>query len=208
MSRSVPRFHAITEACLGRSHAQIAERAAEGGADLIQFRDKQIDIRRFLQEGEKARNAAKRHGALFIVNDRVDAALALHADGVHLGQTDMPASAARRLMGSEALIGVTAPTAALAKQAQQDGADYVGFGPIFGTRSKPDARAPVGVEGLRAYCATVSLPVIAIGGIGADVVPALLEAGAYGVAVLSAVSQAEDVKAAAKKFALRWRRPR
>ncbi len=201
MSRPVPRFHAITGASLGRRHADIAEWAAEGGADLIQFRDKQIGIREFIQEGEKTRNAAKRHGALFIVNDRVDAALALNADGVHLGQTDMPASAARRLMGAEALIGVTAPTIELAKQAQQDGADYVGFGPIFGTRSKPDARAPVGVEGLRAYCAAVSLPVIAIGGIRADVVPALLEAGAYGIAALSAVSRADDVREAARAFA-------
>lgn len=201
MNRPVPRFHVITGAVRGRSHADIAGWAAEGGAGAVQFRDKQIGMRGFIREGEKARNAAKRHGALFIVNDRVDAALALNADGVHLGQTDMPARIARRLMGAEPIIGVTAPTAELARQAQQDGADYVGFGPIFGTRSKPDARAPVGVEGLRAYCAAVSLPVIAIGGIGADAVPELLEAGAYGVAALSAVSDAGDVREAARAFA-------
>ena len=201
MKPQVPRFHVLTSGENARSHERIAALAAQGGAELIQFRGKNLSIRETIRFAEKARAAALKHGALFIVNDRADAALAVNAHGVHLGQSDLPARAARQILGENALIGVTAPTPELARQAADDGADYLGYGPIFGTQSKPDARPPVGLDALRTYARAAPLPVIAIGGIEPSDIPGILDAGAHGAAALSAVCGADDAEQAARAFA-------
>jgi thiamine-phosphate pyrophosphorylase len=133
-----------------------------------------------------------------IVNDRVDVALAIDADGVHVGQDDMPAPLARRLLGAGRILGVSAGTVEEALQAQADGADYLGTGDVYGTPSKADAGAPIGVAGLAAVARAVAIPVVAIGGIQVGNAAAAIRAGASGVAVISAVVGAPDPEAAAR----------
>lgn len=203
--RQIPRLLVITDTTLQTryDHAELAKRAVDGGADGIQLRDKGAPLRELLAHAEATRDVCSRAGASFFVNDRVDVALAVGADGVHLGQDDMPAEIARRLLGPDATIGVTAFTPALARGAGADGADYVGFGPVFGTRSKANARAATGVEGLSAFAGTCDLPIVAIGSVHPENVADLLAAGAHGVAVISAVCCASDVTEAARAFARR-----
>ena len=135
-----------------------------------------------------------------IVNDRLDVALAIKAEGVHVGQDDMPATLTRNLMGQKGIVGVSATNLQEAIQAEEDGADYLGVGPIFATPTKPDAAPPMGLEGLAEVCRRVSIPVVAIGGINEHNAAAVIEAGADGVAVVSAVVAAPDVAAAARRL--------
>jgi thiamine-phosphate pyrophosphorylase len=205
MTRAVPRLLVITDTTLQTryGHADLARYAIDGGADGIQLRDKEAPIRELLAEAEATRDVCARAGVAFYVNDRVDVALAVGAHGVHVGQDDMPVTTARRLLGPEPVVGVTAFTPALARAAAADGADYVGFGPIFGTQSKANARPATGVDGLASFATACDLPVIAVGSVRADHVTDLLAAGAHGVAVISAVCCAPDVAAAARAFARR-----
>jgi thiamine-phosphate pyrophosphorylase len=143
-------------------------------------------------------------GGLFVVNDRCDLALAVDADGVHLGQGDLPIAVARRLLGPDRLIGVSTHRPEQVTQATLEGADYLGYGPIFGTATKPDHEPVVGVEGLLAVRRLTLLPIFAIGGITLDVVDRIKEAGADGVAVISAVTGAPDVAPAAASFVRCW----
>ncbi len=137
-------------------------------------------------------------GVPLIVNDRVDVALAAGADGVHVGQDDMPARLARRLLGPDGILGVTAATLEEARQAVADGADYIGCNAVFATPTKPDTGAPTGVEGFRPLAHAVAVPVIAIGGVKAGNAGALIRAGAAGVAVVSAIVAADDPEQAAR----------
>ncbi len=205
MIERIPGLLVITDVTLQTrySHADLARRAIDGAADAIQLRDKDASLRELLAHAEEVREVCTQHAASFFVNDRVDVALAVGADGVHLGQADMPADVARRLMGPEACIGVTAFTPALARAAVSDGADYVGFGPVFGTQSKADARPATGLDGLAAFAAACDLPIVAIGSVRAEHVDALLAAGAHGVAAISAVCCAADVAEAARAFTRR-----
>jgi thiamine-phosphate pyrophosphorylase len=130
----------------------------------------------------------------------VDIALAVDADGVHVGQDDMPAPLARKLMGPGKIIGVSVDNVEQALQAERDGADYLGAGPIFATPTKPDAAPPIGLDGLAEICRRVSIPVVAIGGITAENAGAVIAAGADGVAVVSAVVAAENVEEAARRL--------
>ncbi|MGH9798083.1 MAG: thiamine phosphate synthase, partial [Candidatus Polarisedimenticolia bacterium] len=141
---------------------------------------------------------ARKFGALFAVDDRVDVALISDADGVHVGQRDLPAREARRLLPRPRILGVSAGTVEEAKRAEREGADYLGVGPVFPTGTKPDAGEAIGTGRLAAVAAAVSIPVVAIGGITADNVAAVFAAGAAGAAVVSAVVAAEDVSAAAR----------
>ena len=143
-------------------------------------------------------------GGIFIVNDRCDLALAVEADGVHLGQEDLPLEQARRLLGPRRLIGVSTHRPEQVTQATLDGADYLGYGPIFGTASKADHEPVVGIAGLKAVRGLTLLPIFAIGGIKPDAVEAIKAAGADGVAVISAVAGAPDVRDAAALFVRRW----
>ncbi|MDA1192573.1 MAG: thiamine phosphate synthase [Candidatus Poribacteria bacterium] len=202
MKPHVPKLHVITDTTLQsrHTHAELAQLAIDGGADGIQFRQKDGSTRDLLRQAEATRNVCAKGGATFIVNDRLDVAMAVDADGVHVGQDDMPAREARRLWGWDKIVGATAFTPTMALQALSDGADYVGFGPLYGTQSKANARPATGVEGLRRFAAGCGLPIIAIGSVKAVNVPELLDAGAYGVAVISAVCLADDIPRAVAEF--------
>ncbi|OAN45050.1 thiamine phosphate synthase [Chloroflexus islandicus] len=195
-------LYVVTDAGLsrGRSHLAVIEAAIAGGATVVQYREKAASTRQMIAEAQVLRELTRRAGVPLIVNDRLDVALAIDADGVHVGQDDMPAAVARRLIGPDKLLGVSAANLAEAMQAVQNGADYLGVGPVFATPTKPDAAPPIGMEGLREICRHVPLPVVAIGGINATNAAAAIAAGAQGIAVVSAVVAAEDVVAAARQL--------
>ena len=192
----------ITDANLvpDRDHAAIAEAALAGGADMIQLRDKTGSLRDLLPQARAIQALCRSRGALFIVNDRVDLALAADADGAHVGQEDLPAASARRLLGPRRLMGVSTHSLAQAEAARQAGADYIGFGPMFATGTKDTGYTPRGLDALRGIRRAVSLPILAIGGIGLENVSLVIEAGATAPAVISAVVVAPDVAAAAAAF--------
>ena len=181
-------------------HIDVIRAAIEGGATVVQYREKEGTTRRLLEESLALRRLTREAGVPFIVNDRVDVALAVEADGVHVGQDDMPAAVTRRLMGRDKIVGVSATNLQEALQAEKDGADYLGAGPVFATPTKPDAAPAMGLEGLAEICRRVSIPVVAIGGINEQNAATVIEAGADGVAVISAVVAAPAVAAAARRL--------
>ncbi len=191
-------------AAKGRALPDVLQQAYEGGARLFQYRDKQATMAGAYRTAVNLRERAASLGCLFIVNDRCDLALAVEADGVHLGQDDVPIAVARKLMGLKRLIGISTHRPEQVTRATLEGADYLGFGPIFGTASKADHEPVVGMEGLRAVRGLTVLPIFAIGGITLDAVESVKAAGADGVAVISAVVGAADVKQAAAAFVRRW----
>lgn len=181
------------------SHQQLAEMACAGGADVIQLRDKNLLDDEFVRIANRVREICHRHNATLIVNDRVNAARRAEADGVHLGRTDMPVAQARALLG-KMLIGTSAGSADEARDAENTGADYIGFGHVFATTSKHKATPPVGPEKLAAACAAVKLPVFAIGGISEKNVADVIGAGAWGVAVIAAVCAAPEPETATARL--------
>ena len=185
--------------CGGRDPADIAAAAIRGGADMVQLREKMLDGRPFLDLAERIRTLTADTGTTFIVNDRVDIAAAAGADGVHLGQTDMPCDRARELLGPGTIIGVSAHNSDEGRRAERDGADYLGVGAVFPTSTKADTTEG-GLELVRTMAATAIVPVYAIGGIDADNVGSVVEAGADRVAVCGAVIGADDVEAAARRI--------
>jgi thiamine-phosphate pyrophosphorylase len=195
-------LYVITDARLsrGRPHHEVIRAAIEGGATVVQYREKEGTTRQLVGEALALRGLTREASVPLIVNDRLDVALAVEAEGVHVGQDDMPAPLTRRLMGQGRIVGVSATNLQEALQAEKDGADYLGVGPIFATPTKPDAAPPMGLGGLAEVCRHVSVPVIAIGGIDEHNAAAVIEAGADGVAVVSAVVAAPDVAAAARRL--------
>lgn len=193
-------LYVITDETIGkgRTHAEIARLACAGGADAIQLRDKHRTPEELCQIGREIRAITRAAGALFIVNDSLDVALACGADGVHLGQDDMAAERARKLAPRPFIIGISAGTVAEAVAAEEAGADYVALSPVFSTASKDDAGPGQGLSVLKEMKKAVSVPVIAIGGIGRDNVSTVIAAGADGVAVISAVVAQPDPAAAAR----------
>lgn len=189
----------------GRSLVSVLQDAAAAGARLFQYRNKLGSGAEAYRQALALRRAAAGAGALFLVNDRCDLALAVKADGVHLGQQDLPLAMARRLLGPGRIVGVSTHRPEQVREADRGGADYIGFGPIYAPRSKADHEPVVGLEGLRAVRPLTRLPIFAIGGIGQDQVEAVLEAGADGVAVISAVMTAPDLSGAVKGFLSRFR---
>jgi len=200
--RALGRLHVITDFHMQQrfSPADLAEQAIRGGADSIQFRQKQGGIRNMLIAAENVQAVCRAAGVPVIVDDRLDIALSVGATGVHLGQRDFPVAKARNVLGPDVLIGATATTAEQAVTACEEGADYIGFGPVFPTSSKRNPKSVKGPEGLAEACEAVPVPVLAIGGITPDRVPPVLQAGAHGVAVLSAVVTADDPESAARRF--------
>jgi len=202
MADGWPRYvlYVITDPSLsrGRSHMEIARAALEGGADAVQIRDKSSPAYNLGLVTAEIQPLARKFGAALLVNDRVDVALLAGADGAHVGQDDLPAREARRLLPRPRLIGVSAGSREEALRAERDGADYVGVGPVFATATKPDAGEPLGLERLAGIAGAVTIPVVAIGGITLDNVARVFEAGAGGAAVVSAVVSAEDIAAAAR----------
>ncbi len=195
-------LYLVTDAGLshGRSTLEVVKAAISGGVTVVQYREKNASTRQMIEEANQLRALCKRHSIPFIVNDRVDVALAANADGVHVGQEDMPAALARRLVGPGRLVGVSVENIDQARQAQADGADYVGASPIFATPTKPDALAPIGIESLRELARLCQIPVVAIGGINRSNAAEVLQAGAAGIAVVSAIVSAEDVERAAREL--------
>ncbi len=175
------------------------EAAIQGGVTLVQLREKEADSRKFLDTALRVREVTERYRVPLIINDRIDIALACDAAGVHLGQQDIPCTIARKILGPNKLIGVTAKTVKQALQAEQDGADYLGCGALFPSGAKPEAQ-PMTLSTLSEILAAVHIPVTAIGGISADNVHLPVEAGANGVAVVSAILGQPDVCAAARKL--------
>ena len=198
-------LYVITECWGERTHADVARAALAGGARAVQLRGKDLCVRELLATALELHDLCAQANALFVVNDRLDVALAAHAHGVHLGPDDLPVAGARRaLHGWERerfVVGASVSTVEEAKQAVADGADYLGVGSMFATDTKPDAGEPVGLQRLAEIRHVVSLPLVAIGGITADNVAEVIRAGADGAAVISAVSRADDMEAAARRLA-------
>ena len=195
-------LYVVTDSQLsrGRSDAEVARLAFEGGADVVQLRMKNADGREMLEQARLIRGYADEMCKLFIVNDRVDIAMASGADGVHLGQTDMPVEDARRIMGDDAIIGVSVDNAEQAVAAAEGGADYVGVGAIFKTATKPDATQGLGLGAIYQVREAVDIPVVAIGGINRGNIQDVIRAGADAAAVVSAVVAQDDVSAAAHEL--------
>lgn len=201
--KAIGRLHILTDFSFQQhfNHAELARRAIQGGADTIQFRQKRGGIRDLIDSARTVMSVCREAGIPLIVNDRVDVALAIGADGVHLGQNDMPLPEARKILGSEALIGLTTPEVSLALTAQDQGADYVGFGPVYQSRSKSNTLKPQGLGALKDLSKLLDIPVIAIGGITVGRCRETIESGAYGIAVMTAVSLVDNPAATTKQFA-------
>ena len=186
--------------CPARPLVEVLTAAAEAGASLFQYRNKTASMKDAYVEALALRQAAAKAGVLFIVNDRCDLALAVDADGVHLGQGDLPLDLARKVMGPDKLIGISTHNPDQVREATAGKPDYLGFGPIFKPGSKQDHDPVVGLEGLRAMRSLTSLPVFAIGGIQIDQAGEVMRAGANGVAIISAILKAPDISHAVKAF--------
>jgi thiamine-phosphate pyrophosphorylase len=182
----------------GRRHLEVAEELIRGGAKIIQFRDKSRDKSERLSITQGLKELCSKRGVLFIVNDYIGLALATDADGLHLGQKDLPVSLARRILAIDQLIGCSVTTVEQAKAAESSGADYIAVGSIYSTPSKEEA-VVIGLKGLRQIKQAVSLPVVAIGGINKGNVAEVLTAGADAVAVISAILKAGEVAEATRQ---------
>lgn len=183
----------------GHTLYQDVEAAIKGGATFVQLREKKLDEEHFLEEAKEIKELCRRYHVPFVINDNVDIALAMDADGVHVGQSDMEAGSVREKLGPDKIIGVSAQTVEQAVLAQQRGADYLGVGAVFPTGSKDDA-VEVSHDTLRAICEAVDIPVIAIGGISAENVKELADSGICGIAVISAIFAQPDIEAATKEL--------
>jgi len=191
----------VTQASLsaGRTTDEIVADAIDGGVGVVQLREKDRTARERYELGRELRELTREAGVAFVVNDRVDIAQALDADGVHLGDDDLPVPVARELLGDDALIGRSVSTVEDAREAAAAGADYLGVGAVFATGSKDDIddeEYAIGTERVAAIADAVDIPFVAIGGITADNAVEVVRAGADGVAVITAITQADDPEAA------------
>ncbi|MDQ3854806.1 MAG: thiamine phosphate synthase [Chloroflexota bacterium] len=184
----------------GRMHQEVVRLALEGGATVIQYRDKSATLRRMLQVGAQLRELTRQHGATFIVNDRPDLAIALEADGVQVGPEDLPPDIVRKIVGPDMLIGVSVDHPEDAREAEAKGADYLAARPVFPTRWNADRRPTMGSAGLAKIVQAVNIPVLGAGGINRDNLPEIFKAGAAGPALTSAVVAAEDPREAARRL--------
>ena len=181
----------------GRSTLEIISAAVHGGATVVQLREKDCTTRDFIEQALTIKEFLKDRGVPLIINDRVDVAQAVRADGVHLGQTDMPLGLAKKVLGDSMIIGISAESLEDAVEAEKGGADYLGVSPIYATPTKTDTAPPLGLEGLREIRKTVRLPIVGIGGLNRDNAAEVIRNGADGVAVVSAIVAADDPQTAA-----------
>lgn len=182
----------------GRTLPDIVAEAVAGGVTMVQLREKAASTRAFVAEAEALLRLLRPHGVPLVINDRVDVALAVGADGVHVGQDDMAVPLVRRLVGPAMLIGLSITCEADMARPDAGAADYLGVGPVFAQATKPDAAPPLGLEGLARLARSAKRPVLAIGGIDAGNADAVLRAGAHGLAIVSAIMAAPDPRAAAR----------
>ncbi len=192
-------LYLVTDASLAgeRGVLHVVEACLRGGVTMVQYREKTAPDMRILEEGRAIGEACRSAGIPFIVNDRADLALALGADGVHLGREDLPVPEARKILGYDAVIGLTVETPRQAEEGSRSGADYLGASPVYFTPTKPSAGTGLGPEGIREIVAASSLPVVAIGGIKVGNAAEVMAAGCAGVAVVSALMAATDPEQAA-----------
>ena len=184
------------------SWLELTRQMCAGGARLVQLRFKGQSASDFLDIAYRARTICQQHGCLLIINDRADIARAVDADGLHIGQDDLPYAAARRVLGPDKIIGVSTHSPAQAVAAERDGADYIGFGPLFGTRTKATGYNARGLDQLREIRAQTSLPIVAIGGISTGRARAVLAAGADAVAMISDIVLSQQVQAKVRQTLL------
>lgn len=200
--KNVGFLHVITDTIHQSrfTHPQLAELAIQGGADTVQFRHKGATTRELIAIAQEMQTLCIHSDVPLIVNDRADIALAVGAKGTHFGQDDMPVSIGKKILSTETIIGASARTEEKILEAISEGADYIGFGPIYSTSSKADAEEPKGLDRLRRMCEIAECPVIAIGGITLDTAGDVIRAGAHGIAVISAVCGQSDPRKATQKF--------
>lgn len=182
-----------------RSLMEVMEESIRGGVDIIQLRDKTSSKRDLLAKAKALRELTKKHDVLFIVNDHIDVALAVDADGIHLGQDDLPLEEARKIVGNK-IIGISTHCIEEARAAEKDGADYIGVGPIFPTKSKVDVVDPVTTSYIEQVAAEITIPFVAIGGIKLHNVDRVLQAGASRICMISEIVGAEDVQGVCQQF--------
>lgn len=181
---------------LGRTHEDVAAAALAGGARIIQFRDKKMGDDEFTSVARRIQQLTREHNAVLIINDRVEIALAIRAGGIHVGQHDLTLTEVKRIAQPGMILGLSATNYAEAAALANSGADYLGVGPIFPTPSKTDATPPIGLDQFSRICRDVALPIVAIGGITESNLSKVIDAGAAGAAVISAVSSAPDMTVA------------
>lgn len=195
------QLYAITDShwLNGRTLYSVVKESLEGGVTFLQLREKELDEEHFLEEARELQKLCREYQVPFVINDNVDIAAAINADGVHVGQSDMEAGDVRAKLGPNKIIGVTAKTVEQAVLAQERGADYLGVGAVFHTDSKADAKE-ISFDTLKDICKAVSIPVIAIGGITEENVRELAGSGICGIAVISAIYAQRDIKKAAENL--------
>lgn len=189
----------------GKDLFSAVQEAIAGGVTLVQLREKSISSLDFYNIALRLKEITGYHGVPLIINDRLDIALAVNADGLHVGQEDLPLREARRLLGEDKILGYSVTTVGEAVFGQQNGADYLGAGPVYPTGSKDDAAPPIGIDTLNKIKHSVSLPVVAIGGIGAANIKEIKTSGVDGVSVISAILGSADIKGASGKLAELWK---
>ena len=197
-------LYLVTDSASERA-VRVTTAAARGGASVVQLRDKELSDAVFVERGRALRAALAPLGVPLVVNDRVEAALAIGADGVHVGQSDVSAARVRAALGPEKLVGLSIETTDQLEGLDRDAVDYIGAGPVFATATKPDHAPPIGMDGLAAICRGAPCPAVAIGGLSLAHVAAVKVAGAAGIAVVSAIASAPDPEAAARDLAHAWR---
>ena len=181
----------------GRSTLDIVRSAVQGGVTCVQVREKECSTLDFIEQAQSIKDYLQSKRVPLIINDRVDVALAVEADGVHLGQTDMPLDMAKKIIGDAMIIGISAESLEDAIAAERGGADYIGVSPIYATPTKTDTAPPLGLEGLQAIRRKVNLPLVGIGGLNRNNAAAVIRHGGDGVAVVSAIVAADDPMQAA-----------
>jgi thiamine-phosphate pyrophosphorylase len=184
----------------GRTTLEIVKTAVYGGTTIVQLREKDCSTRDFIEQALTVKKFLKARGVPLLINDRVDVAQAIAADGVHLGQTDMPLEIAKKILGDSMIIGISAESLEDAIEAERGGADYLGISPIYATPTKTDTASPLGLKGLREIRNAVKLPLVGIGGLNKDNAAEVIRHGADGVAVVSAIVAADDPAAAAEEL--------
>ncbi|MFS2174351.1 thiamine phosphate synthase [Rhizobium pisi] len=194
--------------CAGIGMVETARLAAAGGATMVQLRDKHADTASMIETGRALRQVLDGTGALLIVNDDVEAAIAIGADGLHIGQEDMDARRARTMIGPDMILGLSVETELLAGAVDPDLVDYTGVGPVFATPTKADHKQPIGFDGLAKLVKASPVPSVAIGGLKADHVAQVFAAGAKGLAVVSAICGTPDPEAATRRIAAEIRKVR
>lgn len=200
--KKIPKFYPIIDASIVHISKieGVVKMIIEAGSRIIQLRAKYVSTRDFIDTAQIIKPIAKKNKATFIINDRVDIAMLVDADGVHLGQDDLQIKEARKILGKDKIIGISTHNAKEAVIAEKVGVDYISFGPIFATSTKGDAQKPKGIDGLKKVREAVKIPIVAIGGITLENAKDIYKAGADCAAVISDILKSDDIKGRIKRF--------